>query len=118
MTHSRTGRGWPVTSGRDPRAESALLEAVFERAPVALCVAGPDGVVLRANERWLRAARRPAGEVLGRDVLEPFPREWRIRDLLERARGGETVALPPLRLAGAEWTATAAPVPAGGGAGL
>jgi PAS domain S-box-containing protein len=96
-----------------------LLDAVIERAAVGLCLVGSSGEVLRANERWLRAVGAPAEQVVGRDVLAPLPRTWRVRALLARARRGEAVALPPLRRGGIAWQVTAAPVPlAERGAGL
>ena len=107
-----------MASGGEPRPEQTLLEVVLESAAVALCVTGPDEVVLRANHRWLRAAGAGADEVVGRDVLSPFPRTWRVRRLLARARRGEAVALPALRNGGAAWHATAVPVPVPGGTGL
>ncbi|HET8539910.1 MAG TPA: ATP-binding protein [Anaeromyxobacter sp.] len=107
-----------MKAGRDPEEVPALLEAVFERAGVGLCVVGPRDEVVRANRRWLRAAQAPAARVVGRDVLAPLPRSWRVRALLARARRGGPVALPPLRRGGATWRATAAALRVAGGAGL
>ncbi|HEX9049641.1 MAG TPA: ATP-binding protein [Anaeromyxobacter sp.] len=106
-----------MTSGRQP-AETTVLDAMVDRAAVGLCLVGARDEVLRANARWLRAAGASAAEVLGKDVLAPFGRAWRIRALLARARRGEAVALPPLRRGGSAWDARVEAVPLARGTGL
>jgi PAS domain S-box-containing protein len=94
------------------RAARELIDALFEQAGVGLCLAAPDGSVLRANETWRRAAGLSAEQVTGRDVLAPFP-AWRraVRGL----EAGGPVPLPPLRRAGVTWHASVVPVRAGDG---
>jgi PAS domain S-box-containing protein len=100
-----------VTSGSDPRAARELLDTLFEQTGVGLCLVAPDDTVVRANATWLRACRLPAEQVVGRDVLAPFPR-WRrdARALQARARAGEQVDLPRLRRGGVTWDASVSPV--------
>jgi PAS domain S-box-containing protein len=107
-----------VASRHDPGDDRSLLDAVIERAGVALCLVGPGDEVLCGNDLWSRAAGLPAERVIGHDVLAPFAGKRRLRALLARARQGEAVALPRLRRAGATWSAAVAPVPVAGGKGL
>ena len=101
----------PVVAAADDTPRS-LVDLLFERAGGALCLLEPDGRVRRANEAWLR--RCPPGELAGREVGDLFPQERdRVRALVERARRGETVEIPPgaLRAGGASfWEGTLSPV--------
>jgi len=101
---------------------SPLLSAVFERAGAGLCLVGPDGAILRANAEWLRATGFSAEDVAGRDLAALFPDTAPlIRALHERARAGETIAVPrhAQRVFGREtwWEGTISPVPMPDGVG-
>ena len=98
------------------RAARELIDALFEQAGVGLCLAAPDGTVIRANETWRRAAGLPAEQVAERAALAPFP-AWRhvVRGLDAGGEAGGPVPLPPLRRAGVTWHASVVPVHAGDG---
>jgi PAS domain S-box-containing protein len=77
-----------------PSAE-AVAEAVFAQVDVGLCLVDPAGRVLRASRRWLESVGLPEDAVLGQALWELFPATPPdLRELHERARGGEVVDVP------------------------
>lgn len=104
-------------------AVSDFLSAMFEAASEGLCLVGPDGTVIRANEKWLRATGLRAEQVVGADIIELFPetRDFS-RALHARARAGERVVVPRHRqvILGDEtwWDGSLAPVAMEGGVGI
>ena len=78
--------------------DAAVVEAAFAAAAVGLCVLDPVGRILRANPRWLSWMGTSLEAAQGRSVWELFPEAPPgLRALHERARGGETLALPAIR---------------------
>jgi len=72
-----------------------LIELLFEKAGVGLCLVAPDGTALRANAEWLRSIGFTAEQVVGENVIDLFPEP---RDLVlamhTRARAGHRVEVP------------------------
>jgi PAS domain S-box-containing protein len=78
----------------DP-SPSALLDAAFEHAGVALCLVAPDGTILRINGEWLRCAGMEREAAIGCDLLDLFPEVRPMAAALHaRARAGEVVDVP------------------------
>lgn len=103
--------------------DHGLTDLLFEKAGVGLCLAAPDGTVVRANAEWLRSTGFELAQVIGEDLVALFPDA---RDLAlamhARARAGETVSVPPhqvlLRGRPTWWEGSISPVPMEGGTGL
>jgi PAS domain S-box-containing protein len=76
-------------------ASPLLLDLLFEKAGVGLCLVAPDGTVLRANAEWLRSTPYTAEQVIGENIIELFP-AWRDQALTIHARAlaGERVEVP------------------------
>jgi PAS domain S-box-containing protein len=106
-----------------PLPPPLLVDLVFERAGVGLCLAAPDGSVLRANSGWLRVAGRAAEGAVGEKALEllGLAREA-AAEALVRARAGETVHLPRRALSASGrvswWEGSVSPVRLHEGDGL
>jgi PAS domain S-box-containing protein len=102
---------------------TALLDAAFEHAGVALCLVAPDGTILRANAEWLRCAGMHREAAIGSDLLDLFPEVRPLAAALHaRARAGQVVDVPRhvTRVRGREvWCeGRIAPVPVEGGVAL
>ena len=87
----------PASAGSalDAPASKALLDVLFERAGLALCLLGPDLRLRRASPEWLRATRLDARLAVGAELAELFPQHAELaRGLAGRARAGEVVVIP------------------------
>jgi PAS domain S-box-containing protein len=100
-----------------------LLDLLFEKAGVGLCLVAPDGRVLRANAEWLRSTPYSAEQVIGGDAvaLLPGPRDQALT-VRARALAGQRVELARWAhtMNGREtwWEGSVEPVPMEGGTGL
>ncbi len=113
----------PVQSGPRDAAAGDVLESVFERCGVGLCLLDARGRVRRVNVRWLEAFALDTSEISGRELWEILPdAPPELRALHARARGGEAVPLPEHRIVRdyrESWYAgRLAPVPLPDGAGV
>jgi PAS domain S-box-containing protein len=110
------------TGDTAPAGTSPLLDLVFDRAGVGLCLVAPDGTIVRANAEWLRSTGF-THDVLGEDIVALFPetRDMAIA-LHARVRAGHHVDVPrhAQALHGREtwWEGSIDPVPMDGGTGL
>jgi PAS domain S-box-containing protein len=101
----------------------ALIDLLFEKADVGLCLVAPDDTVLRANAEWLRSNGFTAEQVIGENIIELFPAA---RDALlgmhARARAGGRLEVPrrAQTVNGREawWEGCIDPVPMEKGTGL
>ena len=100
-----------------------LLDLLFEKAGVGLCLVAPDGRVLRANAEFLRSTPHPADPVVGESLIELLPgtRDQALA-LQARALAGERVEVPRHAQTrdGREawWEGSVERVPMEGGTGL
>jgi PAS domain S-box-containing protein len=100
-----------------------LIDLLFEKADVGLCLVTPDDTVLRANAEWLRSNGFTAEQVVGENIIDLFPAA---RDTVlamhARARAGGRVEVPrhAHQVSGREtwWEGSIEPVPMEGGTGL
>jgi|SRR5690349_20179997 len=103
--------------------ETMLSDLLFEQAGVGLCLVGPDGTALRANDEWLRSTGFSPGQVIGKDVIELFPDTRELAAAIHaRARNGEKVVVPPhpVEIQGRRtwWEGSISPVEIDGGTGI
>jgi PAS domain S-box-containing protein len=106
------------TNARDT---DRLLDLLFEHARVGLCLAAPDGTVVRANDEWLRSTG-VAGQAIADSILDLLLERGDSGTLHERVGAGETIQLPRhVQLAdgpAACWERSVLPVPMNGGSGF
>ena len=79
------------------RSEHELAE-FFENASVAILWLGPDGSILRANEKALELAGCPREEYLGRSIRDFHLDPESMDEVLAKLRNGETLRELPARL--------------------
>jgi PAS domain S-box-containing protein len=106
-----------------PLPTPLLVDLLFEKADVGLCLAAPDGSGLRANAEWRRMTGRGAEGLDGGNALERLGLSRDAAEaLLARARAGETVPLPRRALSASDrvtwWEGSLAPVRLEEGIGL
>jgi PAS domain S-box-containing protein len=79
------------------RSEHELSD-FFENAAVGLHWAGPDGIILRANQAELDLVGYPREEYVGRHVAEFHADRAAMEDILSRLHAGETIRAYEARL--------------------
>ena len=79
------------------RSEHELAD-FFDNASLSIVWLGPDGSILRANERQLDLGGYSREEYLGRQMRDFFVEAESMDDLLARLRNGETLREQPARL--------------------
>ncbi len=104
-------------------ASPPLVDLLFERARVGLCLVAPDDTVVRANGEWLGVAGFEAEQVIGKNFRDLFPDFCEFgRAVHEQARAGQTIRLPrgSRQLGGPEawWEGSFSPVPMEAGIGI
>jgi PAS domain S-box-containing protein len=104
-------------------SSSELLDLLFDRAAVGLCLVDSGARVLRVNAAWVRATGHRAGDVIGADLFELVPAARALSAAVRGASGSpgaRELALPPQPVRGraGSWEGTLAPVAMADGTGL
>jgi len=102
---------------------SNLTDLLLGESGTGRCLVAPNGIVLRANDEWLRSTGFTAAEVLGKNFIDLFPGTREVAlEMHARARAGNKVDIPrhARRVQGRDtwWEGSIAPVWMEGGTGL